>query len=105
MAKANDRRGASKFERVARSYGVELLAARLMVRPSAVYHWLRGATSPHPANAIMIQNLAKERDVRLSLDDIYQHFREVRTERYAPSRLTLLPAHLAADAISNSRLR
>jgi hypothetical protein len=105
MAKANDRRGSSKFERFARSYGVELLAARLMVRPSAVYHWLRGATSPHPANAIMIQNLAKERQITLSLDEIYQHFREAHAERYSSSRLTPLPAHLAADAISNSRLR
>jgi hypothetical protein len=105
MPKANDRPGSSKFERFVRSYGVELLAARLALRPSAIYHWLRGATSPHPGNAIMIQNLAKERHVTLSLDEIYQHFREAHAERYASSRLTPLPAHLAADAISNSRLR
>ncbi|MBZ5700293.1 MAG: helix-turn-helix domain-containing protein [Acidobacteriia bacterium] len=66
-------------------YGVEQLASRLGVNPSAVYHWMRGSTSPHPANAQAIQRLAKRRGVALSLDDIYQHFRDVRSERYLPA--------------------
>lgn len=77
----------SKFDQFVRYYGVEALADRLDVNPSAIYHWLSGSTSPHPANAIKIQMLAKERDITLSLDEIYQHFREVCSERYTTSSL------------------
>jgi hypothetical protein len=62
-----------------------LLAARLHVQPSAVYHWLSGSTSPHPANALRIQKLAKRRGVLLSLDEIYQHFSGVGSARYSPT--------------------
>lgn len=77
----------TKFNSFVRDYGVEELAARLGVNPSAIYHWLRGATSPHPANAIKIQTLARQRRIVLSLDEIYQHFREVHSERYTTSSL------------------
>jgi hypothetical protein len=63
----------SKFERFVRTYGVNLLAASLEVRPSAIYHWLRCSTAPHHTNATKIQELAKASGVLLSLDDIYDH--------------------------------
>lgn len=83
---------ATKFDSFVREFGVEELARRLGVNPSAIYHWLRGATSPHPSNAIRIQALAKQRGVTLSLDEIYQHFREVHSDRYTTSSLKLEPA-------------
>ena len=92
MATHAGARPASKFEGFVRSYGVELLASRLGVQRSAIYHWLRGSTSPHPANAIKIQRLAKWRGIALSLDEIYQHFREVESERYTTSQLKPQPA-------------
>lgn len=67
----------STFERFVRSYGVDLLASRLKVKPSAIYHWLRRSTAPHHTNAVKIQQLAKRRHIGLSLDQIYQHFRLV----------------------------
>jgi hypothetical protein len=103
MPKANERFGSSKFERFVRSYGVELLAARLTLHTSAIYHWLRGSTSPHPANAIMIQNLAKERHVTLSLDEIYQHFREGGSECYAASSPKPKPVHPAVASMGFRR--
>lgn len=77
----------STLNQFVRSYGVEELADRMDVDPTAIYHWLSGSTSPHPANAFKIQMLAKERDITLSLDEIYQHFREVWSERYTTSSL------------------
>jgi transcriptional regulator with XRE-family HTH domain len=82
----------TKFDQFVREYGVEALAGRLAVNPSAIYHWLRGSTSPHPANAIKIQTLAKQRGITLSLDEIYQHFRDVQSERYTTSSLKPQPA-------------
>jgi transcriptional regulator with XRE-family HTH domain len=82
----------TKFDKFVREFGVEELAARLAVNPSAIYHWLRGSTSPHPANAIKIQTLAKQRGVTLTLDEIYEHFREVESERYTASQLKPQPA-------------
>jgi hypothetical protein len=84
----------TKFDRFVRGFGVERMARRLAVNPSAVYHWLRGASAPRPVTAIKIQTLAKQRGVALSLDEIYQHFREVRSERYAPSSLKPQPARV-----------
>jgi hypothetical protein len=80
MSQKIRKRWKTKFARFVRSYGVELLAAGLDVRPSAVYHWVRAATSPRPAHAAVIQRLASERGVRLTLDQIYQHSRELRAE-------------------------
>ena len=77
----------TKFDQFVREFGVEDLARRLAVNPSAIYHWLRGSTSPHPANALKIQHLAKQRGVSLSLDEIYQHFRDVHSERYTSASL------------------
>jgi hypothetical protein len=82
----------TKFDLFVREFGVENLARRLAVNPSAIYHWLRGSTSPHPSNAIKIQRLAKQRGVDLSLDEIYQHFREVGSENYTTSSLKPEPA-------------
>ncbi|MGH9747263.1 MAG: helix-turn-helix domain-containing protein [Candidatus Acidiferrales bacterium] len=82
----------TKFDRFIREFGVEELARRLAINPSAIYHWLRGSTSPHPANALKIQTLAKQRGVALTLDEIYEHFREVRSERYTASSLKPQPA-------------
>jgi hypothetical protein len=73
----------SKFARFVRSYGVEVLAAGLEIRPSAIYHWIRGATAPRPAHAEIIQRLARERGSRLTLDQIYGHSREVRAAHQA----------------------
>jgi hypothetical protein len=84
----------TKFDQFVRAFGINELAQRLSVDPTAIYHWLRGSTSPHPANAIKIQKLAKQRGVVLSLDEIYQHFREVRSERYTTSSLKPEPARV-----------
>jgi transcriptional regulator with XRE-family HTH domain len=70
----------SKFDKFVRGFGVEELARRLEINPSAIYHWLRGKNIPDPKNAIKVQKLAKRRGVELSLDEIYQPSREVRTE-------------------------
>lgn len=82
----------TKFASFVREFGVDELAQRLAIRPSAVYHWLNGTTSPHPSNAIKIQNLASRRGVALSLDEIYQHFRDVHSERYTAESLKPQPA-------------
>lgn len=52
----------------------------LDVRPSAIYHWIRAATTPRPANAEIIQRLARERGFRLTMDEIYSHSRTVRAD-------------------------
>jgi hypothetical protein len=74
------RRWKSKFARFIQSYGVESLAVRLDVRPSAIYHWIRGATTPRPAHAAVLQDLARERGYKLTMDDIYGHSRAVRAD-------------------------
>jgi transcriptional regulator with XRE-family HTH domain len=94
MNKAKDGRWDSKFGKFVSAFGTTELARRLGVNPSAVTHWLRGYCSPHPANAIKIQTLAKQRGVALTLDEIYEHFREVRSERYTPSSLKPEPARV-----------
>jgi hypothetical protein len=84
----------TKFDSFVREFGVEELARRLAINPSAVYHWLSGSTSPHPANALKIQTLAKRRGILLSLDEIYQHFRDVQSERYTAESLKPQPARV-----------
>ena len=84
--KSADRRWDSKFGRFVASYGIDLLAVRLSVTRSAVYHWMHGSNSLHPANAQAICRLAKRRHIELSLDDIYAHFRAVESRRFRPSR-------------------
>jgi hypothetical protein len=92
--------GPTKFDQFVRAFGVVNLARRLAVDESAIYHWLRGSTSPHPANAIKIQKLAKQRGIALSLDEIYQHFRDVAN---ASPRLPRNPNPRASDAIPLER--
>ena len=82
----------TKFDKFIRGFGVEELARRLEVNSSAIYHWLRGATVPDPKNAVKVQKLAKQRGIALSLDEIYQHSREIRGERRAVSSLKPIPA-------------
>ena len=52
------KRWKSKSARFVSFYGVEFLAVGLDVRPSAIYHLIRGATTPRPAHAEIIQHLA-----------------------------------------------
>lgn len=73
----------SKFERFCRSYGVERLAAGLQIQSSAVYHWLRGSTAPRRTIAAILIQLAREAGVRLTLDQIYQHARDLARQRAA----------------------
>jgi hypothetical protein len=74
------RRWKSKFACFIQAYGVESLALELDVRPSAIYHWIRAATTPRPAHAEIIQRLARERGSRLTLEEIYGHSRAVRAD-------------------------
>ncbi len=68
----------SPFARFVESYGVECLAAELDVRPSAIYHWIGGTHAPKPVHAKVISNLARESGVKLTLDQIYGHFLDLR---------------------------
>jgi hypothetical protein len=73
MARRMNSRWKSKFARFIRAYGVVRLAKGLDVRPDAIYHWIRGATAPRRTHAAIIQRLAREAGVKLTLDQIYQH--------------------------------
>jgi hypothetical protein len=73
--KSDDGRWDYKFAQFVRDYGVEKLAARLDVRPAAVYHWISGKSSPREWRAIAILQIARRR--KLSLKDIYRHSRAV----------------------------
>jgi hypothetical protein len=48
------RRSRSKFAGFIQAHGVKSLAVELDVRPSAIYHWIRAATTPRPAHAEII---------------------------------------------------
>lgn len=80
MARIVTWRWKSKFARFIHDYGVESLALALDVRPSAIYHWIRGATTPRPAHAEITQRLASESGSVLTMDEIYRHTREVRAD-------------------------
>lgn len=73
MRQITERYWKSKFARFIKSYGVGSLAVRLDVRPSAIYHWIRGSTAPRPVHAEIIQRLAREHGSRLTMDHIYGH--------------------------------
>lgn len=94
MALRAKKRWQSKFARFVGSFGVAALASHLDVESAAIYQWIRGNTSPRPLNAQKIQKLAKRRGVSLSLDDIYQHDREVNGLRRSTS--THQPQHARA---------
>lgn len=68
----------SNFARFIQSYGVELLALKLEVHPTAIYHWVRGATTPRPAYAEAILKLASQTGFDLTMDEVYAHARNVR---------------------------
>lgn len=72
--RADDGRWQSKFGRFVSQYGAENLAEELGVDRTAVYHWIRGATSPQTATAAHIRVLARENGFRISFDDIYANF-------------------------------
>lgn len=74
MAHHVQRNWKSKFARFVESYGVDSLAAKLDVRPSAIYHWIKGATAPKPVHAEVITHLAGRSGHRLTIDDVYRHF-------------------------------
>ena len=78
------RRWESKFARFIKSCGVESLAVQLGVRPSAIYHWISGATAPRRTHAEIIRRLACERGTRITMDDIYEHARTVRADEINP---------------------
>lgn len=67
---SQNRRKTANFEQFVRDFGVKELARHLAVTPSAIYHWLRGASAPRIAKARKIQRLAKKRGVNLSLEEI-----------------------------------
>jgi hypothetical protein len=74
----NERLWSSAFARFVTAYGIDRLATALEISSPAVFHWIRGATAPKPAHAVIIQRLARESGVRLTLDQIYQHSRDLR---------------------------
>jgi len=70
----------SRFARFVQSYGVVSLGVKLDVRPSAIYHWIRGTTAPRPVHAEIMKQLARERGSRLTMDEIYEHSRLLRAD-------------------------
>lgn len=74
----------SEFAQFVESYGVDELAERLAIQPSAIYLWIRGSTAPRPGLAQKIQRVALERKVVLTLDQIYGHFLSAGAARFAP---------------------
>jgi hypothetical protein len=79
MADRIPRHWKSRFAHFIESYGATRLAAALDIRPSAIYHWIRGATTPRPVHATIIQRLARESGVKLTFDQIYGHSRDLRS--------------------------
>jgi hypothetical protein len=78
MARTITTRWESKFARFVRTYGAERLAGALDVHSSAIYHWIRGVTTPRPDRAAIIQRLAHENGVTLTFEDVYGHVSELR---------------------------
>jgi len=76
--RSNDSRWQTKFGRFVSDFGADALAARLLVKDSAVYQWVSGATTPRPERALQIQSLAERADLCLSVSDIYEQRRAKR---------------------------
>jgi hypothetical protein len=76
MSQRIPKRWRSKFARFVGTYGTQRIAVALRVDSSAIYHWIRGATTPRVAHAAIIQRLARERGIRLTFDDIYRPWLE-----------------------------
>jgi hypothetical protein len=73
----------SSFGKFVAGIGAGEVAASLGVDPAAVYFWVTGKSTPRPSKAKALQELALRRGVRLSLDEIYNHSRDVRAPRFA----------------------
>jgi hypothetical protein len=71
----------SAFARFVTEYRVTRLARRLKIGNAAVYHWIRGATSPRVETALTITQLAREFGTTLTLEQIYQHTQHARDLR------------------------
>jgi hypothetical protein len=85
----------TKFEQFLGNFGVENLSRELEITNSAICHWLSGRTSPRPERAHKILMLAKRRRFVLSLDEIYQHSRAIRSgPRYRTASLKPQPARV-----------
>jgi hypothetical protein len=97
------RRWKSKFARFIHSYGVASLAVELDVRPTAIYHWIRGASTPRPAHAEVIQRIASERGCRLTMEEIYGHCHRIRADEI--KRKTEIPVRPVAVLQISSSLR
>jgi|SRR5208283_723908 len=76
MSRRDSDRWKSRFASFVLDYGVADLATELEIHPSAVYHWIRGESAPRRGYAVVIQDLARESGVRLTLDEIYRHSRD-----------------------------
>jgi DNA-binding transcriptional regulator YdaS (Cro superfamily) len=84
----------SKFDKFIRGFGVTNLARRLGVHPTAIWHWIDGTTAPHPSTAIMIETLASEQGVSLTIREIYQHCQDVGNPLFRASSLKPKPARV-----------
>lgn len=78
LGKSKDKRWDSRLARFAQAYGLELLADRVGVSRDAIYKWISGVVHMRPVHAKKIVALARRRKIVISLDEIYQHFDEVR---------------------------
>lgn len=90
---------ATPFARFVGEFGVHSLAERLSIEPSAIYHWIRGATSPRPAIAFELCELAREISMPLSFEEVYRHSmkpRDCKTEKdHAVAQSAVPPKHSA----------
>lgn len=73
MSRREKNRWKSKFGQFVSAYGVARLAAKVEIHPSAVYQWIRGFSAPRRTHAAIIQDVARESGVRLTLDQIIGH--------------------------------
>ncbi len=80
----------SKFARFIKAYSVESLAVQLDVSPSAICQWIRGATTPRPGHAAVMQRLVRERRLKLTLDEVYRHSRDLRIDAARDAKRVLL---------------
>ena len=77
MSRRISSRWESQFGRFLLAYGVHRLATELEIGDGAVYQWVRGFTSPRPAYAAAVRDIAQESGFELTLDEIYGHRSEL----------------------------
>lgn len=75
-SRAVDGRWDSKFGQFVSRFGAEALADEVGVDRTAVYHWVRGASSPRATVALEIQAVARANGFSISLDDVFRAPRE-----------------------------